>query len=265
MPARIAAQLYTVREYTKTSAEFDSVLGLCHEIGYEGVQLSAVSCMDGYEPEVDASRAKEMLEDHGLVCCATHAPLDRLKASTDSEIAKLQTLGCDYVAIGGIWPQDRSEFQRFPQSVALTIAKLKSAGIRFGYHNHSHEFFDDHERQYGVVASGTAYEHLIESSEDLMLELDTYWAVHAGVDPAALLRRCKGRVPVIHVKDRQVVPGQEPTYAPVGEGNLDWKAILDACEFAGVEWLVVEQDTCLRDPFDCLRASFDNLDAWRNG
>jgi sugar phosphate isomerase/epimerase len=264
MSARIGAQLYTVREYTTTSKGLDNVLGLCHEIGYEGVQLSAVGCMDGAEPEVDAARAREMLEDHGLVCCATHAPLDRLKDSTEIEIAKLQTLGCDYVAIGGIWPKDLAEFQSLGRTVAPTIARLKSSGIRFGYHNHSHEFVADHPRQFGIPASGTAYEHLIEASDDLMLEIDTYWATHAGVDPAALLRRCKGRAPVIHVKDRQVVAGQEPTYAPVGEGNMDWKAILDACEFADVEWLVVEQDTCLRDPFDCLKASYDNLESWLN-
>ena len=49
--------------------------------------------------------------------------------------------------------------------------------------------------------------------------------------------------------------------AAVGEGNLAWDRILPACEAAGVEWYAVEQDVCRRDPFDCLRSSFEFLTA----
>jgi sugar phosphate isomerase/epimerase len=47
----------------------------------------------------------------------------------------------------------------------------------------------------------------------------------------------------------------------VGEGNLDWPAILDAAREAGTEWYLVEQDTCQRDPFESLAISFRNLKA----
>ena len=55
---------------------------------------------------------------------------------------------------------------------------------------------------------------------------------------------------------------REPVMAPIGEGNLPWaESILPACRKAGVRWYAVEQDVCRRDPFDCLRASFDFLSA----
>ncbi len=60
---------------------------------------------------------------------------------------------------------------------------------------------------------------------------------------------------MIHVKDKQVILGQGPTFSAVGEGNLDWVSILAACAEAGVQCYCVEQDTCDRDPFDCLAAS----------
>jgi sugar phosphate isomerase/epimerase len=47
--------------------------------------------------------------------------------------------------------------------------------------------------------------------------------------------------------------------AEVGEGNLNWPAILAACKSAGVEHLLVEQDICYRDPFDSLELSLRNL------
>jgi sugar phosphate isomerase/epimerase len=49
--------------------------------------------------------------------------------------------------------------------------------------------------------------------------------------------------------------------AEIGEGNLNWPAILQACKEAKVEWYAIEQDICQRNPFDSLRISYENLRA----
>ena len=49
--------------------------------------------------------------------------------------------------------------------------------------------------------------------------------------------------------------------AEVGEGNMNFPAILDACKEIGVEWYAVEQDICQRDPFESLAISLRNLQA----
>ena len=84
--------------------------------------------------------------------------------------------------------------------------------------------------------------------------LDTYWVAHAGMDVVELIGKLGGRLPVVHLKDKAVF-GWEVDYAPVGEGNLDWDRILGAFESAGSEWLVVEQDTCRRDVWECVGSS----------
>jgi sugar phosphate isomerase/epimerase len=49
-------------------------------------------------------------------------------------------------------------------------------------------------------------------------------------------------------------------FAEVGEGNLDWPAIIEQSLASGAEYLLVEQDdTYGRDPFESLRISRDNL------
>ena len=48
-------------------------------------------------------------------------------------------------------------------------------------------------------------------------------------------------------------------FAEVGEGNLNWPAILAATEESQVSWIVVEQDVCQRDPFESLQISYHNL------
>jgi len=256
---KLAVQMFTLREFTKTADDFAETLDKVAKMGYPAVQLSAVGCMNGDTPEVSAEQARGMLDDRGLRCVATHRSWDALTDETDKEIEFHQALGCEFAAIGGIPGPYRSEdgfgFARFAYEAQATIAKLKAAGIRFGYHNHAFEFKR-------IQGDGTWYDALInEGGSDLCLEIDTYWAMHGGVYPATLFRRCAGRVPVVHLKDRDV-KGNDGIFAPIGEGNLDWEDILPAAEAAGVEWYCIEQDNCYdRDPFDCLRSSLNFLAA----
>ena len=63
---------------------------------------------------------------------------------------------------------------------------------------------------------------------------------------------------VVHLKD-MAMDGRNQLFAEVGEGNLEWEAILQACKAADIEWYIIEQDTCPGDPFDSLKKSLDNL------
>ena len=82
------------------------------------------------------------------------------------------------------------------------------------------------------------------------------------LDPAEWIGRYAGRVPLLHLKDMCMAPGREQRMAEVGEGNMNWPAILKAAEDGGAEYLLVEQDTCYdRDPFESLAISYRNLKA----
>jgi sugar phosphate isomerase/epimerase len=247
----IAAQFYTLRDFTGTREGFRDSLRRVAEMGYSAVQLSAVGA---FENGLTSRDARVMLDENGLRCIATHRPWSRLSQATNAEIDFHHELGCDYAAIGGIagdFGYGLDDFRRFNREAQVTIEKLKTAGIRFGVHNHAHEFIKfDGRFPFDVW--------LDEGGADLMLEVDTYWVIEAGIDPTGLLRRCAGRIPVIHVKDREVVR-EGPRMAAIGEGNMDWRSIIAAGDAGGVEAYVVEQDVCPRDPFDCLRSSFEFL------
>ncbi len=47
----------------------------------------------------------------------------------------------------------------------------------------------------------------------------------------------------------------------IGNGVLDWPAILSAADDAGCEWFIVEQDVCPGDPFDSIAQSYRYLRA----
>jgi sugar phosphate isomerase/epimerase len=251
---KLAVQMYTVRDQIQTSGGFLQTTKKLNQIGYRAVQLSAVGCMnDGSLSTIDAH---QILRDNELRCIATHRNWIDLAEKTESEIEFHKTLECDYVAIGGL-PKAYEEagydgYKKFLDDSAPVIATLKEAGIQFGYHNHSHEFRKDN----GVVLYDLFVNH---TDPDFLLEVDTYWVWHAGVDPVSLFERIKGRVPVIHHKDKEVIAGEGPVISAIGEGNLPWETIIPACEDAGTQWHCVEQDTCRRDPFDCLKSSFEFL------
>jgi sugar phosphate isomerase/epimerase len=256
--AKLAVQLYTVREFTKTGKDLAETLAKVSRMGYPAVQFSAVGCMNGEQPEVSARQARKWMEDNGLVCIATHRGWNELMTQTDREIEFHRELGCDYAAIGGV-PQNYGHtpdgYRRWLADAAPVMARLKAAGIRFGHHNHSHEFI-----RFAGEKRGNLHNILIEEGgADLMLELDLYWVEHAGLHCERVLERCHGRVPVIHLKDKEVIEKEGPVMAPIGEGNMDWPHIVPACNAAGVRWFAVEQDTCRRDPFDCLKSSFEYL------
>ena len=263
--SKLAVQMYTIRDFTKTAKDLAESLAKISAMGYRAVQLSAVGAMGGESPEVSPEQAKKLLDDNNLKCIATHRSWDDLANNTQKELDFHQTLGCDYTAIGGI-PGDYGKegaagYKRFVDDAMPVIEKLKAGGLRWGYHNHAYEFArtsaigDNYAKG---APSKTLYDIFVEAAPDFLLEMDVYWVEHSGTNPQRVIERCQGRLPVIHIKDKEM-DGNNPVMAPIGEGNFDWAHLIPALENAGVEWYAIEQDTCRRDPFDCLKSSFEFL------
>ena len=253
---QLAVQLYTLRDHCKTEDDFAKTCGRLREMGWGAVQVSAVGVED---PKV----VRQILDDHGLVCCATHCrPPERIWQDPQGVADELETLGTKHTAVGGYFPKgdefNESNWSSYVRQFNEGAAKLKALGYHAGYHNHSHEWAklggkDDYQ-------SRTAMDLLVEQfSPDVWFEIDVYWVAHAGGNPAAWLKKLRGRLPVIHVKDLAVTSDKEPYMAEVGVGNLDWDSVLGAAKDAGVDWYCVEQDTCYRDPFDSLETSLKFL------
>jgi len=243
----IAVQLYTLRDFLKTPADIAKSLRKVAGLGYQSVQISALG-------PIETSELKRILDGEGLSVCATHVNFNELRDELDRVVAEYQELDCPYVAIGAIPNEYRNAegYPRFARGASEVARRMKERGLIFGYHNHSFEL-----EKFG---GQTALEILYSQSdpEVFTAEIDTYWIQHGGGDPATWIRRVAGRSPLVHLKDMGVVDGKQ-VMAEVGEGNLDWPGILAACKEAGVEWYIVEQDICQRDPFESLGISLRNL------
>lgn len=244
----IAAQLYTLRDSLKTPKDIARTLPKVREIGYEAVQLSGLG-------PIGKEELKKLLDESGLVCCATHEPYQRLLKEPEAVAEEHAVLECRYTACPSLPKGMHNEtgFREAARTLSEAGKKLAESGVTLTYHNHSYEF-----ERYG---DRLGIEILYDESDPQHLqgEIDTYWVQHGGGDPVAWCQRLKGRLPLLHLKDYAVSSENRPTFAEIGNGNLDWKAIIAAAEDSGCKWFIVEQDTCPGDPFDSLKASFDYI------
>lgn len=245
----VAAQLYTVREFTKTPEELDKSMGRLKSIGYNAVQVSGVGPMEH-------QRIKDIADSHGMTICATHIGFDRMKEDLEDVIYQHKLWNCKYVGIGGMpreYTTSKEGYKAFAKEASMIGKKLADEGLQFIYHNHAFEFvkFD------GVLGMDIL---LNESDPNFFgFEIDTYWVQAGGCNPVDWINKVGERMQVVHFKDMTVGQDMKPTMAEVGEGNLNWAEIIDACINHKVEWAAVEQDICQRNPFESLEISLKNL------
>lgn len=248
----IVAQLYTLREHCKTPEELEATLERVAAIGYGGVQVSGIAVKD-------AELIRSLCDRNGLDIVVTHFPFTDFtgKANFERLVEKHRIYGCKYAGIGSmpgeIFPQTFEGFASFGQKLGQIAEKLSREDMHLVYHNHDFEF-----RRFN---GKTAHEIIFEYAGDkLQAEIDTFWVAAGGAEPSEYISRFKDRLDVIHYKDYDIGPDGKRRMREVGEGNLNWPAIIKASLEAGVKYYAVEQDDCNgEDPFACLTVSFKNL------
>lgn len=244
---KLAAQLYTVRNFTATNDDVLRMLEKVRKIGYQAVQLSGIKA---YDP----ANIVKGLKENGLEVCSTHNSLDRIVKETDALIEEHKMFGSKYIGLGYFRGFSLDDYKKFLDDIEPALEKISAAGMKFTYHNHAHEFvkFD------GV----RPFDYLNENTpKDKFYFLpDMYWVQTAGVSPVKFLKEHTGRTPLVHFKDMRVAPEEGKTnMAEVYEGNMDYDSIYSECVNQKVEWAVVEQDDCDGDPFESFEISFNNI------
>jgi len=237
----LGVQLYTVRE--ALAADFVGTVRKVREAGYDAVELCGKAPMSNAE-------LKEFLGDLKLRAAGVHVPIAELENNLPQWIAFAREVGVGSLVLPFL-PEERrktrDDWVRMAGVMDGIGAKCREAGVKFSYHNHSFEFvqFD------GQYALDVLYENC--SPKNVLCELDTYWIKHGGADPVSYIKKYARRCCILHLKD--MADDAQRSFAEVGRGILDWKAIHATAAAGGVEWYCVEQDRCARDPFESIRIS----------
>lgn len=256
----IAIQLYSVRSligsYGDNRQDYTEVLKSLARMGYTGIE--AASYADGRFYGKDPETFRKDVEGVGMRVLSSHCSKgltpEELASGDFSEslkwwdacIAAHKAAGMSYIVYPYMEiPATLRDLQTYCTYLDAIGARCREQGIRFGYHNHSHEFRK-------VEGQAVMLEYMLEHTDpqNVFFQLDVYWAVMGQASPVDLFRKYPGRFRMLHIKDRREV-GQS--------GMVGFDAIFRNAELAGVEQIIVEQEESEYDIEKGIGMSLDYL------
>lgn len=262
----IGLQLYSVREML--AKDYEGTLKQLSSIGFQEVEAAGYF---GHTPD----QVKQAMTSAGLRCVSAHYPYTELAKSIDETIAFNKAVGVDYIicSFPGIKDPTRLKEKGYRAMVqAFTIddyrwnaeqfnafgKKVKDAGMKFGYHNHTMEFG----RQDGVVP----FDELVRLTDPSLVtfELDCGWVMVGGGNPVDYLRHYPARISMLHVKDFKHTDKpasilEPPPAAELGRGTVDYKPVFEAAKKAQIKHYFVEQEGYDIPPLDALKIDADYM------
>ena len=238
----LGVQLYTLRKYLENDQAIKATAKKLKEMGCECVQL--------FHGDANLENICEIFSSEGINIIGTLSSLEVLEVNPDLfRVCKKYGLKDIGISSGII---DEAELDAFIPRVNAFAKKAKENGFTFSYHNHAHEFTR--------LPSGKTVmdRYLFEFSEDVTFMPDTYWLQTGGADVREWIEVNGSRTVILHLKDL-TVHEKKPTFAPVGQGNINFRAIINTAKANGIDIFIIEQDICLQDPFECVKMSMDFL------
>jgi len=224
---RIGAQLIIWKGRVDT--DLPGVLDEVASLGYAGVETGTEAFLKQPDP-------KELLASRGLSLAGIHRNVRLGLDAVDEALRLLARLGGRYLLFSGAGGRGETEeeYRRSCRFLEEAGRRAKKQGVRVCYHNHGKEIVDD-ARGMKII--------LRETDPDLVsLAVDTYWVEFGGLSSVEFIRENLDRVAYLHLKDGTREDMKQRRFGEVGQGYIDFPAIMKLVEPTGLEWAVVEQD-----------------------
>ena len=277
----IGVQMSTIAPAKMPSFEPFEVMGKLVDIGYRCAEVSQVPMtkenVAGFRKAIDELNFNISSLSAAVAPLFPGMPGEYLCNEDDYKkmIDDARTLDCDLFRIGMMPMNAIGNVQKcidFAKQAEDYALKLKEDGIDLYYHNHHMEFIK--------VDGKYLLDLLRENAPHMGFELDTHWIHRGGENPVEFIKKYAGAVRLLHLKDYRIANVEMPDmtkgfdmkafataffdrpvqFSELGLGNLPLKACIEAGLESGAEYFLVEQDdTYGRDPFESLKISRDHL------
>jgi inosose dehydratase len=242
--------------------------------GYAGTELGPEGYLPGDPRALERELAARGLALVGAFCPITLHRAEEAPDSLDRAVVLagfLAEVGCPFLiaadagsdarrAIAGRVPREAmlpgDAWQRFGEGLAELGRRCAPLGVHVVFHPHAGTHVET------PAEIDALFAQVPEDAAGMCL--DTGHVAYGGGDPGDLCRRYVGRVWHVHAKDvrpdviqrvrregiaYEVAVGQG-VFAPLGEGMVDFPALVETLQQAGYDgWYVVEQDVRLGPPW----------------
>ena len=238
----MAVQLYSARQLIGSPELFaknhEYVLGRLAQMGYTGAEAASYS--DGLFSGMEPEDFKAALNKAGLELVSSHTTRvlssDELSSGNYEAAMKWWDQCIEAHKKAGIPRLVMSYSPKLDTEAELKVmaeylnaigSRCNASGIRFGYHNHAHEF--------AKVGNTTMMDYFIANTDPakVFIEMDVYWAVVGGAAPVEYMHKYPGRFELLHIKDKKEI-GQS--------GMVGFDAIFRNFDKAGTKGFIVEME-----------------------
>lgn len=249
----IALQLYSLRD--EISKDYNGIITKVGEMGYTAVESADYS--DGKFYNRTPEEFKSDLSKAGLVFLSSHTNRElsdvELASKNFTEALKWwnqaidahKTAGAQYIVDPWISvPKTLKDLQTYCEYLNEIGKKCQEKGLKFGYHNHAHEFTK--------IEDKMMYDYMLENTnpEYVFFEMDVYWTVRGQQSPVEYFKKYPGRFTLLHIKDDK----------ELGEsGMVGFDAIFKNTDKAGTKYLIVEVEKYDYAPLESVKVSLDYL------
>lgn len=253
MASRFALQTFTVRKLLKSPAAIETGFARIKAAGINAVELAYIELKPN---EINA--VASACNSNDMVVGSTQISFDFLDRNRDWVLKFHQQLNCRLCSVSvlpfRVIVGKREQLLRFAEKLEALGHYYRERGLQLCFHHHDYEF-----RHYGedlgldLLLANT-------SPENVALELDTYWTARGGRSPQDVIRDQGGRVKVVHLRDLRLRWKHfklKPIDCELGNGNLDFKRIVESCIASGVHYMAIEQAT--DTPFESVAESVKHL------
>jgi sugar phosphate isomerase/epimerase len=235
----VGLQLYSLREQFKKD-----VPGTLDEVKSYGIKYVELAGTYGMPP----ADFKAELTKRGLVPIGAHFGFEKYRDDLGSVVREAEALGLKYS--GCAWIPHSGNFDEKTCHQAAEVfnkagAALAKKGIKFFYHTHGYEF--------QPYKDGTLFDELLAKTDPKLVsyEMDIFWIVHPGQDPAQLLAKYPNRFALMHLKDMKketptgLLTGSSDVRndAALGTGKIDMPGVLKAAKKIGVKYYFIEDES----------------------
>lgn len=223
---RVSAQLYTVRK----CGDLGDQLLLAAECGYSDVETTGLH-------DLSAQDMAQIIERSGLRVRSAHFDWEEFQTRLPEILVLLKRLECPVAVMPWLAREARPDTCEGWSSVSGQLSewaqRLSRSGIKLAYHNHDFDIVG-HPMQTpldSILATGNVH-----------WQPDIGWLGAAGLNPVDLIERHANRIVSVHAKDVDPIQKGDARWRDLGQGAIDWDAVLTALQRTGCTDLFVEHD-----------------------
>ncbi|MBN7817712.1 sugar phosphate isomerase/epimerase family protein [Algoriphagus pacificus] len=233
----IALQLYSLRnEMKEDPVKYHQMIS---EWGIKNLEGGGTYGMSDFEYE-------KLLADNNLQFVGVGADYAQLTKTLQPIIDQAKKYGAKYVTCYWIphteGPISLDEIKVATALFNQTGKELKKHGLEFLYHPHGYEF--------APAGKGVVLDYMLENATDFAFNMDVFWIKMGGGDPLKIMKKHKGKFPMLHLKDRLIGTqntndGHADVEANVvlGTGDVNIAGIIKEAKKQGTKYLTIEDES----------------------